>query len=313
MLPLSASGIFGNWSAVLLPINADDSIDWSRLEMQVARLIQAGVNGIYTNGTAGEFWSQTEAEFDRLSALVAGQCERAGMPFQIGACQVSPQLTLERIRRAREFNPGAIQVTLPDWWTPDDDEIIAVLRRFADTAAPVGLVLYNPPHAKRVLSPPEFGRIKNIVPGLIGVKVAGGDANWYQSMRDEMAGLSVFVPGHHLATGLNLGAHGSYSNVACFQPQGAQAWFERMRTAPAAALDLEKRIRAFMNRHIVPFRDVQGFSNFALDKLLAAIGDWCDLGTRVRWPYRSIPKTEADRLRPIALDLLPELLSYEVV
>lgn len=312
MLPLTASKIVGNWATVLLPINADDSIDWGRLETQIDALIEAGVDGIYTNGTTGEFWSQSEAEFYRLSGLVAERCERAGMPFQLGACHVSPQLTLERVRRAREFSPGAIQVTLPDWWKPNDDEIIAALQRFDDAAAPIGLVLYNPPHAKRELSPKNFGRIKKLIPEIVGVKVAGGDENWYQSMRNEMSGLSVFVPGHHLATGLKLGAHGSYSNVACLHPRGAQAWFERMRSAPDEALDLERRIQDFMTRHIVPFRDVQGFSNFALDKLLAEIGDWCDAGTRVRWPYRSIPQAEADRLRPIALEMLPELLSYEI-
>jgi dihydrodipicolinate synthase/N-acetylneuraminate lyase len=309
MLPLLASQIAGNWATVLLPINPDDSIDWKRLDAQISTLIEAGVDGIYTNGTTGEFWSQTESEFDRLSSRVADLCERAGMPFQIGACHVSPQLTLERIRRAREFSPGAIQVTLPDWWKPNDEEALAALAKFARAAAPIGLVLYNPPHAKRTLLPKEFGQLKQAVPEIVGVKVAGGDAKWFQSMRNEMAGLSVFVPGHHLATGLKLGAHGSYSNVACLQPQGSQAWFESMSIDPAAALDLERRIQDFMGRFIVPFRDLQGFSNFAMDKLLAEIGGWTDAGTRVRWPYCSIPQIEAERHRPIAHDMLPELFN----
>jgi hypothetical protein len=95
------------------------------------------------------------------------------------------------------------------------------------------------------------------------------------------------------------------------QPHGSQAWFEMMRSAPDAALDLERRIQEFMGRHIVPFRDAHGFSNFALDKLLAEIGAWSDVGTRVRWPYCSIPSSEADRLRPIAQEALPELRIYE--
>jgi dihydrodipicolinate synthase/N-acetylneuraminate lyase len=130
-------------------------------------------------------------------------------------------------------------------------------------------------------------------------------------MRAEMAGLSVFVPGHHLATGLQSGAHGSYSNVACLHPRVAQIWFESMPGAPEAALNFEKRIQEFMSRYIVPFRDAQGFSNFALDKLLAAIGAWSDVGTRVRWPYRSIPQSEAERLKSKAIDMLPELAIYE--
>src|SRR5690242_1813261 len=167
MLPLSASEIVGNWATVLLPINADESIDWARVEAQIAALIEAGVNGIYTSGTSGEFWSLTEREFDRLRALISERCESARMPFQIGACHVSPQLTLERIRRARDFNPGAIQVTLPDWWKPNDDEVIDVLKKFAEWAAPVGLVLYNPPHAKRVLAPKDFGRLKKMIPEIV--------------------------------------------------------------------------------------------------------------------------------------------------
>lgn len=313
MFPLSATEIVGNWATVLLPINPDDSIDWERLDAQIETLIEAGVNGIYTNGTTGEFWSQTESEFDRLSRRVAEMCERADMPFQIGACHVSPQLTLERIRRARELNPGAIQVTLPDWWKPNDDEAIAAIARFARAAAPIGLVLYNPPHAKRALSPKDFGGLKQAVPEIVGVKVAGGDAKWFEAMRAEMAGLSVFVPGHHLATGLRLGAHGSYSNVACLHPMGSQIWFETMQSAPGEALDLERRIQEFMSRHIVPFRDLHGFSNFALDKLLAQIGAWSDVGTRVRWPYRSIPESEAEVLRPIVHEMLPELVTYETV
>jgi len=312
MLPLSASDIIGNWATILLSINQDDdSIDWARIETQIDALFEAGVNGIYTNGTTGEFWSQTEAEFERLNRLVAERCEQAGVPFQIGACHVSPQLTLERIRSARKFNPGAIQVILPDWWKPNDAETVAVLRRFAEAAAPVGLVLYNPPHAKRVLSPKEFGWLKQAVPQIVGVKVAGGDAAWYEQMRVEMKELSVFVPGHHLATGRRLGAHGSYSNVACLQPRVAQAWWEMMATAPEAALDLERRIQEFMSRYIVPFRDVHGYSNFALDKLLAEIGRWCGAGTRVRWPYRWIPEAEAEKLRPTAHEMIPELAIYE--
>ena len=313
MLPLSASDIVGNWATVLLPINADDSIDWDRLETQVGALLEAGVNGIYTNGTTGEFWSQTEAEFNRLNCFVAERCEQAGVPFQIGACDISPQQTLERIRRARRLSPGAFQVTLPDWWKPNDDEIIAAMQRFAEAAAPIGLVLYNPPHAKRVLSPKDFGQLKKAVPQLVGVKVGGGDEKWYEQMRAEMKGLSVFVPGHHLATGLQLGAHGSYSNVACLHPRIAQTWYRMMRTAPDTARDLERRIQGFMNRYIVPFRDVHGFSNFALDKLLAEIGGWCSVGTRVRWPYSSIPRSEVEKLRAIAHGMMPEFAIYETV
>ena len=307
MEPLRAEHIRGNWATLLLPINQDQSIDSARLANEIDILISMRVDGIYSNGTAGEFYNQTEDEFDRVSALLAGQCNKAGIPFQIGVSHMSPQISLERLRRAVPLQPSAVQVILPDWFPPDDQEAVAFLRRMGEVAGPIGLVLYNPPHAKRVLRPEELGRLKAAVPSLVGVKVADGDEQWYAAIRDHAAGLSVFVPGHRLATGYSLGAHGSYSNVACLSPIGAQRWYEQMRTDLDAALELETRLRSFMDQHILPFITEQGYSNQAVDKLLAAIGAWADIGTRLRWPYKWIPQAEADRLKPVAKAMLPEV------
>jgi dihydrodipicolinate synthase/N-acetylneuraminate lyase len=121
--------------------------------------------------------------------------------------------------------------------------------------------------------------------------------------------LAVFVPGHHLATGIANGAAGSYSNVACLSPAGAQRWYDQMQADLPGALELEARIRRFMDAEIAPLIVQEGYPNGALDKLLAAIGGWADVGTRLRWPYRWLEPQEAIRLRPIAKSMLPELFA----
>jgi len=265
------------------------------------------VDGIYTNGTAGEFYTQTEEEFERIHELIAHRCEAASMPFQIGASHMSPQTCLDRVRRAHRYRPSAVQVILPDWFPVSDEEAIAFLSRVAEVAAPIGLVLYNPSHAKRVLQPEDFGMLKAAVPALVGIKVAGGDADWYARMRKAGGDLSVFVPGHHLATGIKYGAAGSYSNVACLNPAAAQRWYQLMTRDLDAALVVEQRLQRFMDQYILPYIRHQGYSNQAVDKLLAAIGGWAPIGTRLRWPYRWIPPTEAERLRPVARELIHDL------
>jgi 4-hydroxy-tetrahydrodipicolinate synthase len=306
MQPLSAEQLRGSWGTVLLPINDDDTIDYGRLADDVARLIEAGVSGIYTNGTAGEFSSQTEDEFDRISAVVAELCERANVPFQLGVCHSSPQIARERLRRAVQLRPSAVQVILPDWVVPTMDEARAFLEGMAEVAGAVSIVLYHPPHVKRLLDPAGLGKLCAGIPNVIGLKLGDGRASWYAAMRKHLAGLAVFVPGHHLATGFARGAAGSYSNVACLSPAGAQRWWEQMQTDLPAALQTEQRILAFFQDHIMPFA-AQGYSNPALDKLLAAIGGWGSAGTRLRWPYRGIPQAEAERLAPIARSYIPEL------
>ncbi|MBP1996028.1 dihydrodipicolinate synthase family protein [Paenibacillus eucommiae] len=307
MKPLEAHEIKGTWGTTLLPILEDDAIDFPRLLEQVTKLAASGISGIYTNGTAGEFYAQSETEFDAINELVAGICEDKQIPFQIGASHMGAQLSLERMKRAARLKPAAIQVILPDWYPLTDDEAIDYLQRMAEAADGIGLVLYNPPHAKRGLAPETYGKLKDAVPQLIGVKTAGGDAKWYEEMREHMRGLSVFVPGHRLASGIAEGANGSYSNIACLNPAGAVRWFDRMTSDPKGAAAEEKRIVAFIEQHIVPFITEQGYSNAAVDKLLTEIGGWADVGTRLRWPYRSILRSEAERLRPIAASIMPEL------
>jgi len=229
------------------------------------------------------------------------------MPFQIGASHMSPQTCLDRVRRAVRYRPSAIQVILPDWFPVSDAEAIAFLSRVAEAADPIGLVLYNPPHAKRVLEPEGFGMLKAVVPALVGIKVAGGDADWYARMRNTCGGVSVFVPGHHLATGIKQGAAGSYSNAACLNPAAAQGWYRLMIRDLDAALAVEQRLRSFIDG--TSFRT----SNTRASPTRPWTNSWRDrrMGpgrTRLRWPYRWILPTEAERLRPIARELVPEFL-----
>ena len=56
----------GNWATLLLPIQADNQIDFGALAEEIDILIAAGVDGIYSNGTAGEFHNQTEDEYRRI-------------------------------------------------------------------------------------------------------------------------------------------------------------------------------------------------------------------------------------------------------
>ncbi|HWI90749.1 MAG TPA: dihydrodipicolinate synthase family protein [Flavisolibacter sp.] len=306
MLPLHAKEIVGNWATLLLPINEDDTIDYFLLEEEIDRMIAFGVNGIYSNGTAGEFYSQTEDEFDRVSELLAAKCNAVNMPFQIGCSHMSPQISLERLKRAISLKPGAVQIILPDWFPPSITEVMRFLEKMATTAAPIGLVLYNPPHAKVKLQPNDFSLIQQAGIPLVGCKLPGGDVAWYKAMKEHAAHLSIFIPGHHLASGISGGAHGAYSNVACLNPAAAQQWYKQMKLDMKGALELQGRIQEFMNKYIVPFITEHKFSNQSVDKFLAAVGGWVPISQRLRWPYDWIGSNEIDRVRSGGQHLLPE-------
>ncbi|MDB5474066.1 MAG: hypothetical protein JWP99_1369 [Devosia sp.] len=298
----------GNWASLLLPINEDDSIDFARLGDAIDALTAAGVDGIYSNGTACEFYAQTDAEFEAIQALLADKCSSAGMDFMVGASEVNPRVQMERLYRARQLRPRAIQVILPDWWPVSNEEARSFLLRASEIADGIDLVLYNPPHAKRVLTPAELAEVTRGT-GVVASKLSLVGSDFYKEAREHLSHLAVFVPGHHLATGVKAGvAAGSFSNIACLSPRGAQRWTELMKTDLDQAMEWETRIRVFITGEILPFAE-QGYSNAALDKLLAAIGGWADVGTRLRAPYRSIEPAAAIALRAAARESMPELMN----
>jgi len=310
------SAIEGVWSGVLLPINHDQSIDWAQLKREVSAIIESNVDGIYTSGTAEELWTLSDEEFTTLGDIVSSAASSSGKPFQIGCSHPSPQVTLSRLRIASERWPNAIayQVALPDWFPVSDNEAQTFLKTLNQISS--SLVLYNPGNAKKVLLPSDYLWSANITKSVIGLKIVDGDNSWYSLMRSAVQqfeahqnkSLSVGVPGHHFATGFyQKVATCSYSNVAALSPNGAAKWYVQMKSNIQDALDFERRIDDFFTQYIVPFAK-QGYSDMALDKLLAVMGNWVNgTTTKLRWPYDSISQADAESLRTIVRKELPEL------
>ena len=295
MKPLTAATLKGTWSTLLLPLDESDEVQWGGIDHQLKALARAEVDGIYFNGTACEFYSQSNDEFLRLARTTATFCERNGIPFQIGASHAYAAESLRRIEQTRELNPGAFQVILPEWTALTWKEILRFLKRIVAAAAPVPLVIYNPPNARKALTPSEWCQLVSEMDGIIGIKVLGGDVAWHNEMRPAAEQLSVFVAGIHLASGIIEGcASGSYSNLACLSPKGAVQWGRRMMTDPDLALQQEGQIRKVFQSAMVPF--LGKFSNSALDKALAAAGGWAELSPQIRWPLSSIPNADVSQL-----------------
>jgi len=308
MTPLRQPDVYGNWATLLLALDSKGVIDYAKLADEIDVLIDSRPNGIYSNGTAGEFISQSHEEFSRISTLLAEKCEAADIPFQLGISHVSPQVSIERLLVARDLQPGAVQLILPDWYPPSIDEIKIFFEKMMQVAGEIGLILYNPPHAKAVLTPEQLGKLKSQIPTLIGLKVSdqNRDSDWYASMRQHCGLMSVFVPGHHLATGITEGAHGAYSNMACLNPRAAQKWYELIIADAPAGLELEERIRHFIDTSIKPLIRDSNYSGFACDRFMALVGGWSDIGSEVRWPYRSIPTEYVAETREAVARHIPE-------
>ena len=296
----------GIWGTILLPVDAQDQIDWGALSEELDVLVASGLHGIYANGTAGEFHNQIDAEYDRLAELVADKAHGAGMPFQIGVSNTNPRIARARLRALQALGPTGAQFTLPDWWAPSPPEVAAFVAGLQDAAQDIPLILYNPPQSKLRLSLAQIAELRAKAPNLVGAKLPGGDSDWYTQRRALLPDFSVFVPGHTVAFGRPQGADGAYSNVACLGPRGALLHWRLSGEAPEQARELEGRIQLFMARHVLPLVQRHGLAHPALDKMMAEVGGWGPVGARMLWPYASAPQDAIRNARAALRDLLPE-------
>ena len=74
------------------------------------------------------------------------------------------------------------------------------------------------------------------------------------------------------------------------------------------ALELEERIHLFMDKLITPFIVKEHFPNHACDRFMALVGKWADIGSHLRWPYRSIPEEYVIKVREEGYRIIPEFL-----
>ncbi len=296
----------GIWGTVLLPIK-DGAIDFGALAETVDILCESPLAGIYTNGTACEFHNQTEAEFDAITEMVAARASAAGMPFQIGVNDTNPRRARERLARIRDLGPRGVQIILPDWWAPSPDEQKRFVAGMQKAAGDLPLILYQPPHAKALLSLAEIAALRTEAPGLVGIKCLGGDEDWYAERRRLLPGFSVFVGGGSVAFGRPLGADGSYSNLACLTPHGAARHWGMIETDPDLARDIEARFTGFLKTVLLPLSGGQRrLSNSALDKLMAAAGGWGPIGPDLLWPYIGADTDTVTAVARAARAALPE-------
>ena len=295
----------GIWGSTLLTVNKMNKVDWVAFSEQVDIMCASSLHGIYTNGTAAECHNQTDSEFDKLSEIVADKASKNNKLFQLGVSHTNPRIARERLSRLTSLNPNGFQFTLPDWWPPTLNEVKNFTLGMEEVAKNIPLILYNPPHAKVLLSPVERANLRKHTPSLVGSKCVGGDEDWYKKIRDNLDNFSVFVPGHTVVFGRPLGASGSYSNVACLSPNGAVMVWNLIESDINRAIEIEKRFNTFLQTCILPF--AKTISNTGLDKILTAAGGWGPVSEKLLWPYDSANSEDTKKIAKIARNDLPEL------
>jgi dihydrodipicolinate synthase/N-acetylneuraminate lyase len=164
---LTRENLHGVWAAIATPFDSHDRFDEDVFRENIRRLHAAGVHGIYTTDSDGEFYAIELDEFKRIVLVFAEETQRLGFPSMVGVTWCNTQGMLDRLQFAAEHGILGAHVGHPFFMpmTPESYDAFwsdvrhAVPERFA-------LIHYNTPRVHNYQRGPDYVKLLDI-PNLV--------------------------------------------------------------------------------------------------------------------------------------------------
>lgn len=214
---------------VLLPMGADGELDSGSLERLVGHLVAGGANGLWVNGTTGEFYALDH----ELRARAVRECVKAAagrVPVIAHVGDTSTRLAIQHAREAVAAGAQALSV-LPPYFVGFEQEELK--RHFREIAAAIGgpvLAYHLPQLAPYGLTIDSI--VELAVEGVIhGAKDSSSDVVWFRQLqrrlREAGAPIGCLTGGSSVAdVGYMLGAVGSVSSLANIAPRHLERQYQ---------------------------------------------------------------------------------------
>ena len=112
---LGRSELRGPWAGLPVAWKEDWSFDEEVYRANVERTCKAGVPGIYTGGTTGEFYAMEFDEFQQITRATVEECKRWHTPVMIGVTSTYTLGAQRRAAYAEGLGADAVQLAMPYW------------------------------------------------------------------------------------------------------------------------------------------------------------------------------------------------------
>lgn len=165
--------IEGIISAMLTPLNADESINEKELRNQVNRQIHAGVAAVFCLGTNGEFYAFDMEEKKQIIDIVVDEA-KGRIPVLAGTGCVTTKETIALTKYAKEKSVDAVSIISPYFAGATQDGLYEHFSQVADVCE-IPVILYNIPARTGVNI--SYQTVKRLAanPYIIGIKDSSGN------------------------------------------------------------------------------------------------------------------------------------------
>ena len=158
------------FSALELPMRADETLDWDALSQLIEYELSIGVEGFYCMGSSGEALllslEERKEALDRVLAAVRG---RVPVVAHVGTIRTAD--AIELARHASDAGADAISMIPPYYYKFSMDEILSYYEDVINAVPDIGVIVYNIPqftgieftkeNADRLLSNPRVLGVKH--------------------------------------------------------------------------------------------------------------------------------------------------------
>ena len=309
---LTRSNFTGPWAGLPVAWSEDNRFDEATYRADVSRCCEAGVPGVYTGGTTGEFYAMEFDEFQAVTRATIEECRIAGKPAMIGC---SSTYTLGAVRRAAyaaDLGADAIQVALPYWMEIGDDQIVPFFKEVVDASGGLPLSIYETTRAKKALTLDQHRAIKDAVPSYLTVKANGGTVGCTPEGCQALSELiNVFVGEDKFGELGRVGTRGCCSSVVYWNPQVILPLWQQVEQQDWESVDAMCGRLTSMFEFLHEAFGSRGFTDTAFDRLGGVAGGFLKCSLRGRGPYPCATAADVETLRRWYREHFPEMLVIE--
>lgn len=300
----------GPWAGLPVAWNEDLSLDEATYREDVALCCKAGIPGVYTGGTTGEFYAAEFEDFKRIVRATVEVCKEHGTPVMIGVTHTSTLGATRRAAFAKELGADAVQAALPFWMEVDDREVVPFFLDVAGAAEGLTLSIYETTRAKKALTLEQHRAVRDAAPAYTMVKANAGTLG---GTAEGCAALSEFVNvfvGEGLWAELGpKGAVGCCSALVYASPRIILDMWRMLRAGEWEALKEQCARLAQLSREVHAALAAKGYTDSAFDRLHARVSGFLNTSLRVRGgPYRGAAEEDLVSMREWLEANWPEFL-----
>ena len=305
---LDRNTFVGPWAGLPTAWNDDDTFDELSYRQDVRACCEAGVAGVYTHGSTGEFYAMDIDEWQAVSRACAEECQSMGTPFMLGCTATSTRGVIRRAIEASGLGADAIQIALPFWYQMPD---LLVVPFFGDVSAAVptmAISIYETARCKKTLTLDQHRAIHEAVPNYLMVKSTTGTLGFNE---DGCAALSKFV---NVFTGehdwARLGPHGvigASSSLFYANPRYINQMWKLLRAKRYEQLGpMCSQLLALDEKALAHLPDT--YHDSAYDRLLGLLSGFLRTSMKCRGPYPSTNEVDIEKVKQWCRDNFPEFL-----